>query len=412
MTDASSPDDDVAALVARLIAEAALLGASLSRPRRSDPSRPTRVTVAPVSVGDELRYRFSFHEATRTRDENLTPDAAAGRLAQLAETEFRQALLHSPEADWQVLTGGKTPRVLRRPPTRLDRAPQPHDRVKRRLLPEGDPVPFLVELGVMTPDGKVRAQRYDKFRQVNRFLELVEDVLPALGVERVGSGSEAEVSDRRTSPPGPLRVVDFGSGKSYLTFALHHLLTAVHGLAVDIVGLDLKEDVVAACEALARRLDADGLRFEVGDIAGYDALDGVDLVVSLHACDTATDAALDRAVRAGAQVILAVPCCQHEVMSQLRNAELEPLLRHGTLRERFAAEVTDAARAQLLGAVGYDVQVVEFVELEHTPKNVLLRATARPGRDTAKAAADYRAFARELGIDPALERLLADRLPA
>ena len=269
-----------------------------------------------------------------------------------------------------------------------------HDRVKQRVLPEGVPVPFLVELGVMTAEGKVRAQRYDKFRQVNRFLELVEDVLPALPAE------------------GPLRVVDFGSGKSYLTFALHHLLTVVHRREVEIVGLDLKTDVVDHCEALARTLGADGLRFEVGDIAGYAALEGVDLVVSLHACDTATDDALDRAVRAGAPVILAVPCCQHELLPQLARPALDPLLRHGTLRERFAAEVTDAARAQLLGAVGYDVQVVEFIELEHTPKNILLRATARPGRDTAKAYGEYQAFAAELGIDPALARLLADRLPA
>ena len=208
-------------------------------------------------------------------------------------------------------------------------------------------MPFLVELGVMTSEGKVRSRRYDKFRQVNRFLELVEDVLPAL-------------------PSGPLRIVDFGSGKSYLTFALHHLLTVVHGREVEIVGLDLKPEVVGHCETLARTLGADGLRFEVGDIAGYEALAGVDLVVSLHACDTATDDALDRAVRAGAPVILAVPCCQHELLPQLENRALAPLLRHGTLRERFAAEVTDAARAQLLGAVGYDVQVVEFIELEHT----------------------------------------------
>ena len=174
-----------------------------------------------------------------------------------------------------------------------------HDRVKQRVLPEGVPVPFLVELGVMTAEGKVRAQRFDKFRQVNRFLELVEDVLPSLPAE------------------GPLRVVDFGSGKSYLTFALHHLLTVVHEREAEIVGLDLKADVVDHCEALARTLGADGLRFEVGDIAGYAALEGVDLVVSLHACDTATDDALDRAVRAAAPVILAVPCCQHELLSQL-----------------------------------------------------------------------------------------------
>jgi hypothetical protein len=390
--DDGTPRKDVGALVHRLLDEATLTGATLSRPRRSDPSRPSRVTVAPVLIGDELRYRFTAHQATRTTDENLEPGAAAERLTHLLSTEFRQGLLQSTLADWQVLAGGKSTSILERPPTRST-ATLTHDRVKRRILPEGEPVPFLVELGVMTAEGKVRAQRYDKFRQVNRFLELVEDVLPSL-------------------PEGSLRIVDFGSGKSYLTFALHHLLTVVHRRDVEIVGLDLKADVVEHCEALARTLQADGLRFEVGDIGGYDALEGVDLVVSLHACDTATDDALDRAVRAQAKVILAVPCCQYELLPQLKHEALEPLLRYGTLRERFAAEVTDAARAQLLGAVGYDVQVLEFVDLEHTPKNVLIRAVARPGRDTAKAAAGYRAFAAELGIDPALRRLLADRLPA
>lgn len=382
---------DVGALVRQLVGDGALTGASLSRPRRSDPSRSSRVAVVPVTIGGSLRYRFTAHQATRSSDENLTPEAAMERLVHLLENEFRQGLLQSTDADWQVLVAGKEAKILRRPPSRPVTT-LAHDRVKRRLLPEGTPVPFLVELGVMTQEGKVRAQRYDKFRQVNRFLELVEDVLPSL-------------------PAGPLRIVDFGSGKSYLTFALHHLLTSVHERKVEIVGLDLKAEVVDHCEALARRLGAEGLRFEVGDIGGYDALAGVDLVVSLHACDTATDDALDRAVRAGAPVILAVPCCQHELLPQLENPALWPLLRHGTLRERFAAEVTDAARAQLLGAVGYDVQVLEFVELEHTPKNVLLRAVARPGRDTAKALAEYRAFAAELGIDPALGRLLADRLP-
>ena len=388
----SRNEPEVAELLQTLVRNGTLTGAALSRPRRSDPSRPSRVTVAPVAIGGVLRYRFTAHQRTRSTDENLSPEAAVERLVQLLGSEFRQGLFQSTDADWQVLAAGKEARILRRPPSRPT-AGLAHDRVKRRLLPEGTPVPFLVELGVMTPAGKVRSQRYDKFRQVNRFLELVEDVLPSL-------------------PPGRLRIVDFGSGKSYLTFALHHLLTAVHDREVEIVGLDLKTEVVDHCEALARTLGADGLRFQVGDIAGYEQLGGVDLVVSLHACDTATDDALDRAVRAAAPVILAVPCCQHELLSQLENAALGPLLRHGTLRERFAADVTDAARAQLLGAAGYDVQILEFVELEHTAKNVLLRAVSRPGRDTAKALREYRAFAAELGIDPALGRLLADRLPA
>jgi hypothetical protein len=381
---------NVAELVHDLISREALTGATLSKPRRSDPTRPRKITVDPVLVDRQLRYRWRHHGITKTTDENVAPDETERRLVHLIGGEFRQAHLRALDADHQVLAGGGTPTVLRRPATRPRRT-LAHDRRKRRLLEDGTPVPFLVELGVMNRDGRVKAQRYPKFRQVNRFVELVDDVLPEL-------------------PPGRLRVVDFGSGKSYLTFALHHLLTVVRGREVDIVGLDLKEDVVETCEALARRLGAGGLRFEVGDIAGYRA-ERADLVVALHACDTATDAALERAVRWDAQVVLAVPCCQHELAPQLESDALAPLLSRGLLRERFAADVTDAARAQLLEAVGYDVQVVEFVELEDTPKNVLIRAVRRPRRDRAKAYRTYLDLKRALGIDPTLERLLADLLP-
>jgi Methyltransferase domain len=370
-------------LVRDLLDRAALTGATLSKPRRSDPARARRVTIRPVLLRGELRYAWTYHVPSRATSENLTADETGRRLAHLLGGEFRQGLLHSPEADFQVLGGEK---VLR------PAAPLEHDRRKRHLLEDGTPVPFLVELGVMTPGGKVHARRYGKFRQVNRFLELVGDVLPAL-------------------PDGPLRVVDFGSGKSYLTFALHHFLHDVHGRDVEIVGLDLKEDVVTQCRALAGRLGVEGLRFEVGDIAGHEGLEPPDLVVSLHACDTATDAALARAVRWEAAAILAVPCCQHELLPQLESADLGPLLRHGALKERFAADVTDAARAQLLGIAGYDVQLVEFVETEHTPKNILIRAVRNPGRDRARLAADYAAFKQALGIDPYLERALGDLVP-
>jgi hypothetical protein len=374
-------------LVALLVGGGTLTGATLSRPHAVGPEMPRRITVEPVSLRRGSRWRVRRDFGSRTTDENLDGPALERLLKSSIGTAYRQALLHAPDADWQVLAGRGEPRILRRAATR-PLAPEAHDRAKRHLLPEGEPVPFLVELGVQTPDGRVRAQRRSKFRQVNRFVELVDDIVPAL-------------------PTGRVRVVDFGSGRAYLTFALHDLLTRVHGREVDILGLDLKPDVVAECEALARRLGADGLRFELGDIAAAD-LDGVDLVVSLHACDTATDAALDRAVRGGATVILAVPCCQHELLGQLANETLRPLLRHGTLRERFAAEVTDAARARLLELAGYDVQVVEFVPLEHTPKNVLLRATRtdRPERDRRRLGEEYRAFADALGIEPALERLL------
>jgi SAM-dependent methyltransferase len=380
----------VGALVQRLVADEALTGATLSKPSRRTGDSYGKVTVRPVRVGGELRYGWTYHYPTRTTSENLLPSETVERLLGLLQDGFRQVLLHATTADYQVL-GGKRATILERPATR-PRVSLAHDRRKRYVLPEGEAVPFLVELGVMTPQGAVRAKRFDKFRQVNRFLELVDDIVPQL------------------PPSGTLRVVDFGSGKSYLTFALHHLLRRVHGRDVELVGLDLKEDVVARCSALAERLGSEGLRFEVGDIHGYRGVTGADLVVSLHACDTATDAALERAVRWDASVILAVPCCQHELLRQIESEALAPLLRHGVLRERFAAEVTDAARAQLLGLAGYDVQLVEFVELEHTPKNVLIRAVRGRRGDRGRLARQYLGFKQALGIEPYLERALADRL--
>jgi SAM-dependent methyltransferase len=368
-------------LLTDLFAGDQLRRAVLSKPRSSE--IPAKTTIDPVELRGETAYRFTAHLPDRTTHENLAPDAARERLGALL-TDYGQGLLQASEADWQVL--GET--VLRRPPSRRA-APREHDRKKRYLLEEGTPVPFLVELGVMTPDGTVRKSRYDKFRQVNRFLELVDDVVPSL------------------RPEGVLRVVDFGCGKSYLTFAIHHLLTELRGRSVEIVGLDLKEDVIAACSALAERSGAAGLRFERGDIAGFEAGGGVDLVVSLHACDTATDEALAQAVFWQADAILAVPCCQKEAYGQLESELLAPLLRHGLAKERFAALVTDTLRAQLLDLAGYQAQLVEFVAIEHTAKNVLIRAVkgAPAGADARTA---YEELRDSLGLDPALERLLGD----
>ena len=369
-------------LLTPLFDDDSLTRAVLSKPRSRE--LPAKVTVEPVELQGGLAYRFTTQLPDRTHHENLPPAAARERLGVLL-ADYRQGLLQSGEADWQVL-GAK---ILRRAPTHPV-ATRAHDRRKRHLLEEGTPVPFLVELGVMTPGGRVRKSRYDKFRQVNRFLELVDDVVPALPSE------------------GTLRIADFGCGKSYLTFALHHLLTTLRGREVELVGLDLKEDVIATCSALAERLGAPGLRFERGEIAGFDAGGRVDLVVSLHACDTATDEALAQAVRWEASAILAVPCCQKEAYRQIESGLLQPLLRHGLAKERFAALVTDTLRAQLLELAGYRAQLVEFVDLEHTPKNVLIRGVrgAPAGAEVRRA---YEELRDALGLEPSLERLLTAR---
>lgn len=366
-------------LLTRLFDEPSLTRAVLSKPRSQE--LPAKVTVDPVDLRGRPAFRFTTHLADRTTHENLDGDEARERLGLLL-ADYGQGLLQTPEADWQVL-GEK---VLRRPPTRPV-ASREHDRRKHYLLEEGTPVPFLVDLGVMTPDGKVRKQSYDKFRQVNRFLELVDDVVPSLKRE------------------GRLRIVDFGCGKSYLTFAVHHLLTELRGREVEIVGLDVKEDVIAACSALAERSGATGLRFERGEIAGFDAAGEVDLVISLHACDTATDDALAQAVRWRADAILAVPCCQKEAYRQIESSVLAPLLRHGLAKERFAALVTDTLRAQLLELHGYRAQLVEFISLEHTAKNVLIRAVkgSAAGAESRRA---YEELRDSLNLEPTLERLL------
>ncbi|EXX86870.1 SAM-dependent methyltransferase, partial [Paenibacillus darwinianus] len=325
------------------------------------------------------------------------PPAAADRLVGLLSDTFRQALVKTEEADVQLLFNKKgKAAVLRKPPTAVKGAAErTHNRVKNRVIAEGEAAPFLVELGIMTKDGKVHAQKQDKYRQINRFLEMVQDVADALPQDR------------------ELTIVDFGCGKSYLTFALYHLLVVKRGMKVNITGLDLKRDVIALCTGLAAKLGYEGLRFLHGDIAEYEGLTKADMVVTLHACDTATDAALAKAVHWGASVILSVPCCQHELFGQVKNDLLGPLLSHGLLKERFASLATDAVRAQLLQAVGYKVQLLEFIDMEHTPKNILIRAvTGGKPAIQARHWEEYVHFRDGLNLSPYLEKAISDFLPA
>ena len=241
---------------------------------------------------------------------------------------------------------------------------------KNYLLPEGVPVPFLVLLGIMNDEGKVIASRYDKFRQINRFLEFIDDVLP-------------EFADK-TAAGEPIRIADFGCGKSYLTFAVHYFLTEIRHLPCEIEGLDLKEEVIKYCNEMAKKLELSGLVFHTGNIADYSGTHNPDIVITLHACDTATDFALQYAVERGARAILSVPCCQHQVNQQLPKAteapeEFAPLLKWGIIKEKFASLVTDALRGEWLESQGYKVQMLEFIDMEHTPKNILIRAVKKGG---------------------------------
>lgn len=236
-----------------------------------------------------------------------------------------------------------------------------HNREKQYILKEGIPVPFLMDLGVQTKDGKIVKSKYDKFRQINRFLEFIQDVLPALP------------KDRKVS------ILDFGCGKSYLTFAMYYYLKVLNHYDIDIIGLDLKKDVIRKCNELKDKYGYDGLQFLEGDIRGYNEKEEVDMVVTLHACDTATDHAIAKAIAWNAKVILSVPCCQHELNAQIECRELAPVLKYGLLKERMAALLTDGIRASLMEIYGYDTQVLEFIDMSHTPKNILLRGVQSKG---------------------------------
>lgn len=252
-----------------------------------------------------------------------------------------------------------------------------HNRIKNYIIAEGTPVLFLISLGIMTPEGKVINSRYDKFKQINRFLEYIDDILPS-------------VMEQKKSESHPLKIADFGCGKSYLTFAVHYFLTQIKKIDCRIVGLDLKKDVIEHCNKLAKDFGCEGLIFKTGDIADYsdsEPENNPDIIITLHACDTATDYALKYAVEKNAKAILSVPCCQHEINQQLEKNKkllseseanvLAPVFKHGLLRERVSALLTDSLRADYLERCGYKVDVMEFIDMSHTPKNILLRAVRK-----------------------------------
>jgi SAM-dependent methyltransferase len=371
----------VPAILSESLAGGTCLLLVLSQPHGESQDPLVKVDVRPIALRKGNCYQFTLHRRDRVTHENLEPRAAAARAERLLTESFEQAALFTPTADYSLHTRRDGTFSVRTSPPTKPTTDTAHNRRKTYLIPEGVPCPFLAEIGVMTPDGQVRRAMHHKFRQINRFVELVNDIVDALPAGR------------------ELRVV--GCGKSYLTFALHHLLTAIHRLPVKIVGLDRKADVVRQCAAISRKLGCTGLEFREGDIASHVAEEPVDLAVSLHACDTATDDALAQAVRWNAGVILAVPCCQHELAPQLCSEPLQPLLRHGILRDRFAALATDSLRALLLESHGYAVQIVEFIDLEHTPKNLLIRGvrhSSGEGAFRASRRAEYETLKSALGL--------------
>jgi len=378
--------NDLEILLEKLTSDDSLIRIIFSAQRKKS-QLYSKAALRPVMLKGSRFIQAEYHTRNKVTHRNLTPGEAAREAWRLASEEFKQIAIFTGEADYQVLAAkADNPRILKSAPSM--KAPAlSHDQAKNYIIPDGEPCDFLIRLGVMDPKGKVYKKYYAKFRQINRFLEIVEDAVQALPQGR------------------ELNIVDFGCGKAYLTFALYYYLRLKKNLPVRLTGLDLKEDVIKFCNDIARELHYDALHFELGDISRFESDTRADMVVTLHACDTATDFALIKAVGWGASVILSVPCCQHELFDQIQNNQLGGILKHGILKERTSSIVTDALRALKLEACGYDVSLIEFTSLEHTAKNIMIRAV-RTGRPDPAAEEEFRKLAEFWHVEPSIARLI------
>lgn len=360
----------------------------LSNPRNKDII--SKMKVRPVMVKGQLRFQTERYIGTKVLHENLCKEDVIQTVLDTLGKDFGQLELEAANLKGIILVGKRGTVSLKIKKKNLPVGKQPlseHNRRKNYILKEGMPVPFLMDLGVQTKEGKIIHAKYDKFKQINRFLEFVQDILPALP------------KDRRIS------ILDFGCGKSYLTFALYYYLKVLNQYDIDVVGLDLKEDVIDTCNHLKEKYGYDDLMFLKGDIKEYNEKEQVDMVVTLHACDTATDYALYKAITWNAKVILSVPCCQHELNKQIESSLLQPVLKYGLLKERMSALLTDGIRANLLEQAGYETQILEFIDMEHTPKNILIRAIKKDGF-RKKNYEDIRTLTQEVHGELTLEKLL------
>ena len=366
-----------------------LIDMVISGQKNKSEDKAVKVRIRPVILKNEIEYQVSEFVGRKVLHSNHSAADVKKKIINYMTEDFKQAQINMTDAVATILSSkSKTLTCKYKKAGQLKvQRDLSHNRTKKYIIQEGKPVAFMIDLGVMGQDGKIIRTRYDKFRQINRFLEYIEDILPKLDKER------------------ELTIIDFGCGKSYLTFAMYYYLKELKGYNIRIIGLDLKADVIEHCNELRTRYGYDKLDFYVGDIATYKDVDKVDTVVTLHACDIATDYALAKAVKWGAEVILSVPCCQHEANRTIKSDILSPVMEYGILKERMAAIVTDAARAKLLTANGYDTQILEFIDMEHTPKNLLIRAV-KSGKEDLSAREKTKEMLEALNLELTIDKLI------
>ena len=366
-----------------------LIDMVISGQKNKSEDKAVKVRIRPVILKNEIEYQVSEFVGRKVLHSNHSAADVKKKIIDYMTEDFKQAQINMTDAAGTILSSKSKTLTCKYKKAGQLKAQRDlsHNRTKKYIIQEGKPVAFMIDLGVMGQDGKIIRTRYDKFRQINRFLEYIEDILPKLDKER------------------ELTIIDFGCGKSYLTFAMYYYLKELKGYNIRIIGLDLKADVIEHCNELRTRYGYDKLDFYVGDIATYKDVDKVDMVVTLHACDTATDYALAKAVKWGAEVILSVPCCQHEANRTIKSDILSPVMDYGILKERMAAIVTDAARAKLLTANGYDTQILEFIDMEHTPKNLLIRAV-KSSKEDISAREKTKDMLEALNLELTIDKLI------
>ncbi len=339
----------------QLIQESNFIYAAVSDTRKKK-NEVSKITIKPVEIKNTFHLQLTRHFKQKQIHENFELSEGINTISKLLEEDFKQIVIFTYEKDYHIKLGKKGKISISSNPPTKSRRDLSHDKTKNYILSEGVAYPFLVEIGVMDKRGKVFKSKYDKFKQINKFLEIVESSMKTF-----------EKNDK-------ISIVDFGCGKSYLTFALKYYLSDILSYDVEITGLDLKSKVVQECNEIACKLKMDDLSFLNMDIKDYSPSKNVDMVISLHACDIATDMAISKAVQWQSKLILSVPCCQHELFEIISNDDMKAVTRHGILKERLSAMITDAIRAEILEIMGYKVTIMEFIDMEHTPKNLLIRA--------------------------------------
>jgi SAM-dependent methyltransferase len=348
--------EKVMEILKELIEEDKLSKAILSDKEKRSNANYNKVNIKPVTIKGVRKYQFEYFIDNKVVHENLGVEESINKFIDLLRFDFRQGLFKTVQGEIQLIKSSEDKFKVKKINDKSYEVNREHNREKNYILKDGKKIDFLMLLGVMDSNGKVYKKKYDKFKQINKFLEIVNDIFENF------DGKEK------------LKIVDFGCGKSYLTFALYYYLTQIKNIEADIVGLDLKEDVINYCNQVKDNLKYDGLKFICSDIKDYKFEGDLDLVVTLHACDTATDIALVNAIKWNTKVILSVPCCQHELFDKIDNIKLTPMLKHGIIKERLNSLVTDSLRGLYLEKYGYQVNMLEFIDMEHTPKNIMIRA--------------------------------------